>query len=314
MNNTLVTQITEMIERTFDWGGDDLSKNIIIFPCGDVGIQAILIMREVYGLEPAYIIDNYKNIFSSKIKPISFLSSIDMNQYILLLCSTNAEIYGDLRKQVLLWEQRNRLVELKDIDRLLKEQRVALRYPYYSTQIGKYSYGALCKNHIFIKRIGAFCSFAEGAEVVGNHETHFISTHPMFYEGKSVKGLEYDYLNAKCCDWYFSDVIPKGMVEENRRITIGNDVWLGRNVIVTNSSNIGNGVIAGAGAVITRDVPDYAVVGGVPARIIRYRYTPEQIEALNRISWWDWPDEIIRERYDDFYLPIEDFISKYDRD
>ncbi len=78
-----------------------------------------------------------------------------------------------------------------------------------------------------------------------------------------------------------------------------------------NGANIGNGVIAGVGAVITRNVPDYAIVVGVPARIIRYRYLPEQIEALNKIAWWDWQDEVIRERYDDFYLPVEEFIKKY---
>ena len=96
-----------------------------------------------------------------------------------------------------------------------------------------------------------------------------------------------------------------------KRITIGNDVWLGMNVIITNYANIGNGVIAGAGSVITRDVPDYAVVAGVPARIIRYRYEKTRIEALNQIAWWDWTDDEIRERYDDFYLPIDDFIKKY---
>ncbi len=83
-------------------------------------------------------------------------------------------------------------------------------------------------------------------------------------------------------------------------------------MIITNGANIGNGVIAGAGAIITKDVPDYAVVLGVPARIVRYRYTKEQIEKLNKIAWWDWPDEVIRKRYDDFYIGIDDFIKKYE--
>lgn len=59
-------------------------------------------------------------------------------------------------------------------------------------------------------------------------------------------------------------------------------------------------------------MPDYAIVAGVPARIIKYRYNPEQIAALNRIAWWDWSDDDIRERYDDFYLSIDEFIKKYD--
>lgn len=105
---------------------------------------------------------------------------------------------------------------------------------------------------------------------------------------------------------------PKAKAEKKKcRIAIGNDVWLGKNVIITNFSDIGNGVIAGAGTVITKDVPDYAVIAGVPARIIRYRYLPDQIEALNKIAWWDWTDDEIRERYDDLYLNIEDFIKKY---
>lgn len=111
--------------------------------------------------------------------------------------------------------------------------------------------------------------------------------------------------------WYFKGVIPQGVIPKTKRITIGNDVWLGLNTIITNGSNIGNGVIAGAGSVITKDIPDYAIVAGVPARIIRYRYTPEQIEKLNKIAWWDWTDNEIRERYKDFYLPIEEFLEKY---
>lgn len=95
---------------------------------------------------------------------------------------------------------------------------------------------------------------------------------------------------------------------------VGNDVWLGRNVLITNSANIGNGVIAGAGAVITKDVPDFAVVAGSPARIIRYRYTQEQIMALNKIAWWNWPDEKIREYYDDFFEKVELFIAKHEDD
>ncbi len=97
----------------------------------------------------------------------------------------------------------------------------------------------------------------------------------------------------------------------NRRITIGNDVWLGRNVIITNGANIGNGVIAGAGSIITKDIPDYAVVVGAPARIVKFRFSKEQIEEMNKICWWDWPDELIRERYYDFYLDADSFIKKY---
>lgn len=95
------------------------------------------------------------------------------------------------------------------------------------------------------------------------------------------------------------------------RLTIGNDVWLGKNVIITNYSNIGNGVIAGAGAVITKDIPDYAVVCGAPARIIKYRFSKKIIEELNAIAWWNWKDEDIVARWDDFQLDAVEFCEKY---
>lgn len=183
----------------------------------------------------------------------------------------------------------------------------------YETKCGKSSYGPLC-NHWLVESVGAFCSFATGADVVENHAIGYISTHPFLYYGGSA-----DMIHEKAWDdlkgerGYFEGVKPKGDNYKLEKVKIGNDVWLGRNVLITNSSNIGNGVIAAAGAVITKSVPDYAVVAGVPARIIRYRYTKEEIAALNRIAWWDWPDDKIRENYDDFYLDITEFISKHDK-
>lgn len=133
----------------------------------------------------------------------------------------------------------------------------------------------------------------------------------MYADMEVNPALWYSYEQMKENNWYFDGVTPKATAKKLSRIRIGNDVWLGRNVLITNGANIGNRVIAGAGAVITRDVPDYAVVVGVPAKIIRYRYTMEQIEKPNAIAWWDWPDEVIRERYEDFYMGANDFILKY---
>ena len=110
-------------------------------------------------------------------------------------------------------------------------------------------------------------------------------------------------------NWYFENVSSHGSFYETRRIKIGNDVWLGRNVLITNGSNIGNGVTAGV--IITKDVSDYTIVMGVPARVTHYRYSLEQIKELNKIAWWGWMDEEIRERFEDFYLPIDKSLGKY---
>ncbi len=128
------------------------------------------------------------------------------------------------------------------------------------------------------------------------------------------EGIPYEELKQRQITTYFEGVNPKGHRHKCRcgkGITIGNDVWIGKNVIITNYSNIGNGAIVGAGSIVTKDVPDYAIVAGNPARILRYRFTSDQIDGLNTIAWWDWSDDMIRARYEDFYLPIDEFILKY---
>lgn len=95
-------------------------------------------------------------------------------------------------------------------------------------------------------------------------------------------------------------------------ITIGNDVWTGKDVSILDGVTIGDGAIVGACAVVAKDVPPYAVVVGNPARIAHYRFTPEQIEQLLEIKWWDWEDDVIKERIEDF-KDIDIFIKKYGR-
>ncbi len=300
----LTHQIRECIESRY---GEN--RKFIIFPFGDVGVEVKYILNNVYGVTEAYILDNHLCKYNSQIKECSFLEKLNSKEYLLLLASTNIDIYDELKKEVL------RYFPVESIAELSSMRAVEGKEEKYVTKIGKYSYGPICRNHQYIESIGAFCSFAPGVDVVFNHEMSYLTTHPIIYMGASMPRFqnpeEYKGGEEKP-RWYFEGVCPK---RESLKITgrsrIGNDVWLGRNVIVTNYANIGNGVVAGAGTVITQDVPDYAVIVGVPARIIRYRYSPEEIQALNKIAWWDWPDDDIRERYDDLYLPVKEFIQKY---
>ena len=94
-------------------------------------------------------------------------------------------------------------------------------------------------------------------------------------------------------------------------ILIQNDVWVGHGVTIKGGVTLHNGCVVGTNAMVTKDVPPYAIVGGNPARIIRYRFDEETIDGLQKIAWWDWPDKLIRERRDDFFLPPEDFVAKY---
>jgi acetyltransferase-like isoleucine patch superfamily enzyme len=110
-----------------------------------------------------------------------------------------------------------------------------------------------------------------------------------------------------------------GIGEESNRdqkgdIIIGNDVWIGMETTILGGVTIGSGAIIGACSVITKDVPPYAIVAGNPARIVKYRYNPEQIEALLRIRWWDWSREKIIENWEVLFKVdgIDEFIKQFD--
>jgi phosphonate metabolism protein (transferase hexapeptide repeat family) len=99
---------------------------------------------------------------------------------------------------------------------------------------------------------------------------------------------------------------------ESRTTYIGHDAWIGHGAIIQPGISIGIGAIVGSGAVVTKDVPPYAIVVGVPAKVIKYRFSDSEIKALRRIGWWDWSFETIKKRIDDFQLNITEFIKLYD--
>lgn len=94
-------------------------------------------------------------------------------------------------------------------------------------------------------------------------------------------------------------------------IVVGNDVWIGREAWIMDGVTIGDGAIIGARTMVAKDVPPYAVFVGNPGRVAKYRFTEQQIAALLRIKWWEWPRELIIARMDDF-RNIEEFVKKYD--
>ena len=100
---------------------------------------------------------------------------------------------------------------------------------------------------------------------------------------------------------------------EGKDIIIGNDVWIGKGASILSGVKIGDGVIVGAHTVVSKDVPPYAVIVGNPYVIKRYRYSPEIIDKLLKIKWWEWSDEIIKERILDF-REINQFIELYGKD
>ena len=306
------SMLCKRIEKALRQG----KRDFIIYPFGMNGMMAKKILNERYLIRERYILDNKLCAFRSDIKSVAELSAFDAKNCLLLLTIENPKYYEEVLEAVKPYFAVENILEVfskENMENFAAEDSSPKQPAPPPTKVGKYSYGPLTTNQ-YVEEVGAFCSFAVGTDVVPNHTRYCITTHPMTYAGTGIAKLytpPITYEMQKDAPWYFPGVTPKGKSHKYRRIKIGNDVWLGRNVIITNYANIGDGVIAGAGAVITKDVPDYAIVAGVPARIIGYRFTAEQIKALKQIAWWNWSDDKIRQNYDDFFLSADAFIHKH---
>lgn len=155
------------------------------------------------------------------------------------------------------------------------DNHVVLNYPCFISEceINKYTYVGSNSN-INNTTIGKFCSIGKNFSCgLGFHPLNGVSTSPMFYSIRKQNGYT---------------LVKENKVNEFKKIVIGNDVLIGINVTILDGVKIGNGVVIGACSFVNSDVPDYAIVGGVPAKILKYRFTKEEIYKLNSLSWWDW--------------------------
>lgn len=153
-------------------------------------------------------------------------------------------------------------------------------------EVGKYSYGYPdIKIHSWGEdsrlKIGRFCSIAAGVEIFlgGNHRTDWLSTFPFGH-------IYSDLLSV-------APVI--GHPTSRGNVTIGNDVWIGYGAVIMSGVTIGNGAVIAAHSLVHNDVPDYAIVGGNPASIIKHRFDPTTVSLLLRLKWWEFELDRIQE-------------------
>jgi acetyltransferase-like isoleucine patch superfamily enzyme len=122
---------------------------------------------------------------------------------------------------------------------------------------------------------------------MGAHPSNqFVSSHPLFYSTLGQAGG--------------LSIVDKNLFDEFPSTEIGNDVWIGNNAIIKYGIKIGDGAIIGSGAVVTKDVAPYSIVGGVPAKLIKYRFTEEQMVQLNKLQWWNKDLEWLKKHKDEF--------------
>ena len=176
------------------------------------------------------------------------------------------------------------------------------------SHLGAFSYAAA--SDMYNTDVGRYCSLAREINVGQlDHPTDWLSTNPFQYQ-KNFRidtGEQYPYRDLyeahSATDKHartFTETATSGNV-------IGNDVWIGFRAIITAGVRIGHGAIVGTGAVVTRDVPPYAVVGGIPARVIKLRFPEHVIEELLRLEWWKYaPWQLEGVRFPDIKAAIED--------
>ena len=144
---------------------------------------------------------------------------------------------------------------------------------------------------IFKCTIGKYCSISYGVTIgPPEHNYKLLSTHPFIYRSK------YDIFED-------NKDIELSRLQEN--LVIGNDVWIGCNSVIARGITIGDGAVIGANSFVNKDVPPYAIVGGSPAKILKYRFSDEIIGILKDIKWWNLPPKTIKKHRDIFLQEIK---------
>ncbi len=176
---------------------------------------------------------------------------------------------------------------------------IGARTVLHEVTLGDYSY-VVNDSQIAYASIGKFCSIAAMTRInPGNHPMHRAAQAHVSYRASAYFPGESD--DSEFFAW-----------RRSHHVTFGHDVWIGHSAIVLPGRSIGTGAVVAAGAVVTKDVPAYTIVGGNPAKPIRRRFSERVADELIALAWWDWGHERLRTALPDFRnLPVESFIEKY---
>jgi hypothetical protein len=171
--------------------------------------------------------------------------------------------------------------------RLGRYTEVGARTSLIETELGDYSYIVNDADAIYA-RIGKFCSIAAHTRInPGDHPMNRVSQSHFTYRASAYFAGEED--EEDFFDW-----------RRSRTVTIGHDVWIGHGAIVLSGRTVGTGAVIAAGAVVTKDVPPYSIVAGVPATVVKLRFPADIAQRIQALAWWDWEHEQLRAALHDF--------------
>ena len=164
----------------------------------------------------------------------------------------------------------------------------------FKVSVGRFSY---ISGDISLKNVemGNFCAVAPGVKAgLGIHPLDYVSIHPSFYSVEDQVSLNF---------------VSKNHFEDQKPIHIGHDVWIGANAVILDGVKIGNGAVIAAGAVVTEDVKDYEIVGGVPAKHIKFRMSEEEMSAVTKSEWWNWDKAQLKSKAD-LFRDLKKFVGE----
>ena len=186
---------------------------------------------------------------------------------------------------------------------------------YRGCSIGRYTYGyeALLSEYPIASSIGRYCSINASARIVNNHSLDCVTTHPFLDHPMFMEWSDYltrKQIISKFGTHYSNNPYENSLIRCNESVVIGNDVWIGANVVILPGVTIADGAVIAAGAVVTKDVGPYEIVGGIPAKLIKKRFSDEIIEKMLAISWWKWTEDEIEKNIEFFFQP-EAFVTNF---
>ena len=287
-------------------------------------------------LKPLYDAEIKKGTFTvaASVKDLNGFKKLagKLSDFDIVILSTRENLQSRIKFLETQGFSRNRIIDGRvfkianlDFPRLINEGVACGTYPGATFQLNIYV--RYPQSHIFRhgtvefnlgQKSYAVNGILEGSGIIDIKNFSSIARHTTFAMGDNQS---HNYHNVatfpmSSCDWALPEELkpPQGKC----RIEIGNDVWIGRGCFLKSMNInkplvIGDGAVIAADSVVVKSVPPYAIVGGNPAQIIKYRFPPEYIKALQRIKWWDWDIDKVYENHK-YFADVEKFIAMHDKE